>query len=56
MMDFGYRMSEAMKETEVPLVPAQLLSCLPSGEFFAQVSAGRVIKIRAPLLVHQTPA
>jgi conjugal transfer pilus assembly protein TraD len=56
MMDFGYRMSEAMKETEVPLVPAQLLSCLPSGEFFAQVSAGRVIKIRAPLLVHQAAA
>jgi len=52
MLDFGFRMSEAMKETEVPIVPPQLLSCLPSGEFFAHVSAGTIKKIRAPMLVH----
>lgn len=52
MLDFGFRMSEAMKEVEVPIVPPQLLSCLPSGEFFAHVSAGTIKKIRAPMLVH----
>ncbi len=47
---FGYKLTEAMKETEVPIVSADLLGCLPNLEFFAQVSGGRLLKGRIPIL------
>jgi len=47
---FGYRLSEAMKETEVPMVAPDLLGCLPNMEFFAQISAGRIVKGRIKIL------
>ncbi|KZC41129.1 hypothetical protein RHOFW510R12_00695 [Rhodanobacter sp. FW510-R12] len=47
---FGYKLTEAMKETEVPIVSAELLGCLPNLEFFAQVSGGRLLKGRIPIL------
>jgi len=50
LFDFGFRMTETMKETEVELVPPQMFTCLPNLEFFARVSGGRVIKGRIPIL------
>lgn len=48
---FGYRLSEAMKEVESEIVAPDLLGCLPNLEFFAQVSGGRLIKGRIPILL-----
>lgn len=50
IFDFGYKVMEAMKETEVELVPPQMFTLLPNLEFFARVSGGRVIKGRIPIL------
>ena len=50
LFDFGYKVMEAMKETEVELVAPQMFTCLPNLEFFARVSGGRVIKGRIPIL------
>ncbi len=47
---FRGTVSESLKEETVPLVPAQMLSCVPNLEGFARVSAGRVIKWRVPIL------
>lgn len=48
--DFGYRITEAVKETEVPLVDAPIMGILPNLEFFAKVSGGTVYKGRIPIL------
>jgi conjugal transfer pilus assembly protein TraD len=48
--DFGYRISESVKETEVPLVDAPIMGILPNLEFFAKVSGGTVYKGRIPIL------
>ena len=45
-----------MKETEVPVVEPAVLGCLPDLEFFAQVSGGRLIKGRIPILTDVDPA
>lgn len=50
LFDFGFRITESMKETEVELVPPQMFTCLPNLEYFARVSGGRVIKGRIPIL------
>jgi conjugal transfer pilus assembly protein TraD len=50
LVGFGFRMTEAMKETAVPMVPAPMFSCLPNLEFFAKLSAGRLVKCRIPIL------
>lgn len=50
LLDFGYKMTEAMKETEVPLVQPPMFGCLPNLEFYARLSAGRVYKGRIPIL------
>ncbi len=50
LIDFKYRVSESLKETEVPLVQPPHLGCLPNLEFWARVSGGRVIKARIPIL------
>lgn len=47
---FGYRLSESMKETQVPYVAADVLGCLPNLEFIAQISGGRIFKGRIPIL------
>lgn len=52
---FGYRITESMKETEVPVVGPEILGCLPSLEFFAQISGGKVVKGRIPILVNKEP-
>lgn len=49
-LEFGYRISESMKEVEVPMIPPDLLGCLPNLEFFAQISAGKIIKGRIPIV------
>jgi conjugal transfer pilus assembly protein TraD len=46
----GGSLSERISQTESPLVPPELLSALPNGEFFAVVSGGHVFKGRMPLL------
>jgi len=50
LFDFGYKVTESMKDTEVELVAPQMFTCLPNLEFFARVSGGRVIKGRIPIL------
>ena len=50
ILNFGYKMTEAMKETQVPLVNSQMFGCLPDLELFARVSGGRVLKCRVPIL------
>ena len=50
LFDFGHRVSESVKETEVELVPPQFFTNLPNLEFFARVSGGRVIKGFIPIL------
>jgi conjugal transfer pilus assembly protein TraD len=47
---FSGTTSESLKETTVPLVGAPMMGCLPNLEFFARVSAGRVLKARIPIL------
>lgn len=42
--------TESLQETEVPLVRPEMLGCLPNLEFFARISAGRVVKCRIPIL------
>lgn len=49
--DFGYRISESVKESEVPLVDAPVMGILPNLEFFAKVSGGAVYKGRIPILL-----
>lgn len=49
-LDFGYRISESMKDVETPLVPAQILGVLPNLEYFAKISGGTVIKGRIPII------
>ena len=50
VMEFGYRISEAIKEEQVPLVAPEMLGCLPNLEFFAKISGGKLVKCRIPLL------
>jgi conjugal transfer pilus assembly protein TraD len=50
MGNFAYRLNEAMKETATPLVQPELLGCLPNLQGFANISGGRVKKIRTPVL------
>ena len=51
ILSFGYRLSESMKETEVPLIAADVLGCLANLEFFAQISGGHIRKGRIPILI-----
>lgn len=55
LIDFKYRVSESLKETEVPLVQPPHFGCLPNLEAFARVSGGKVWKIRTPILVDELP-
>lgn len=50
VINFGFRTSESMKETAVPLVDAQLFGCIPNLQFFAKTSAGQFRKCRMPIL------
>ena len=50
LLDFGYKLTESMKETKVPVIDAPFLGCLPNLEFFARVSGGRVLKCRIPII------
>jgi conjugal transfer pilus assembly protein TraD len=50
LMGFGYRLSEAMKETQVPYISADVLGCIPNLEFIADISGGRIFKGRIPIL------
>jgi len=52
-LHFKNTTSEKLTETEAPLFPPTLLGCLPPLEFFANVSGGRVIKGRIPILNKQ---
>lgn len=55
-VNFGFRTSESMKETAVPLVDAQLFGCIPNLQFFAKTSAGQFRKCRMPILIDdETP-
>lgn len=57
LIDFKYRVSESLKETEVPLVQPPHFGCLPNLECWARVSGGKVWKLRVPILVDDpTPA
>lgn len=49
-LEFGYRISEAIKEVETPLVAAPILGVLPNLEYFAKISGGTVIKGRIPII------
>ena len=49
-MEFGYRISETIKEEQVPLVAPAMLGCLPNLEFFGRISGGKLVKCRIPLL------
>ncbi|MBZ0134632.1 MAG: hypothetical protein K8D98_01790, partial [Rhodanobacter sp.] len=48
--DFGYRITESVKQTEVALVDAPIMGILPNLEFFAKVAGGAVYKGRIPIL------
>lgn len=48
---FSSTISESIAEETIPLVPGPMLNCLPNLEFFAMISAGRVLKCRIPILV-----
>lgn len=52
-LTFSGTTSESLSEETVPIVSADLLSCIPNLEGFARVSAGRVLKWRCPILVSQ---
>jgi conjugal transfer pilus assembly protein TraD len=47
---FSASVTESLNETDAPLVPPAMLGCLPNLEFFARISAGRVLKSRIPIL------
>lgn len=47
----GGRIGEKLTETESPLFPPELLGMLPDLEFIANLSGGKVIKGRYPLIV-----
>lgn len=49
-LEFGYRISEAIKDVETPLIPADILGVLPNLEYFAKISGGKIIKGRLPIL------
>lgn len=55
LIDFKYRVSESLKETEVPLVQPPHFGCLPNLECWARVSGGKVWKVRTPILVDEMP-
>ena len=46
----GGRLGEKLSETEVPLIAPELLGMLPNLEYIANLSGGKVIKGRYPLL------
>ena len=50
-MPTGGRIGEKLTETESPLFPPELLGMLPDLEFIANLSGGKVIKGRYPLIV-----
>lgn len=50
VMEFGYRISETIKEEQVPLVAPAMLGCLPNLEYFGRISGGKLVKCRIPLL------
>lgn len=47
---FSGSSSERLTSEEVELVPAQVFGCLPDLECFARTSAGRLTKLRVPIL------
>lgn len=55
LVDFKYRVSESLKETEVPLVQPPHFGCLPNLESWARVSGGKVWKVRQSILVDEMP-
>lgn len=55
VLDFGYRISETVKEEQVPLIQGPMLGCLPNLEFFGNISGGKLVKCRIPLLDSTTP-
>lgn len=56
VVNFGFRTSEAMKETAVPLVDAQLFGSIPNLQFFAKTSAGQFRKCRMHILIDDEKA
>ncbi len=54
-LHFHNTMSEKLSEKEAPLFPPTLLGCLPPLEFFANISGGRVVKGRLPILGKAKP-
>ena len=50
-MPTGGRIGEKLTETESPLFLPELLGMLPDLEFIANLSGGKVIKGRYPLIV-----
>ncbi|MCU1136939.1 MULTISPECIES: conjugative transfer system coupling protein TraD [Stenotrophomonas] len=53
---FSGTISESLSEEEVPLVAADLMSCIPNLEGFAKMSAGRFVKWRSFILVPKKAA
>jgi len=49
-LTFSGTITESLSEETVPLVPSQMLSCIPNLQGFARISAGRVLKWRVPIL------
>lgn len=52
---FSGAASERLTTEEVDLVPPAVFGCLPDLEFFARISAGRLIKMRIPILNKSVP-
>ena len=50
-MPTGGRIGERLTETESPLFPPELLGMLPDLEFIANLSGGKVVKGRYPLII-----
>lgn len=47
---FSASVTESLKEEQVPLVSPDMMGRLPNLEFFARISAGRIVKCRIPIL------
>lgn len=50
--DFKGSVSEALTEKDADRVPPQLLNALPNLEYIANLSAGRIVKGRFPIIEH----
>ncbi|HOV56359.1 MAG TPA: conjugative transfer system coupling protein TraD [Rhodanobacteraceae bacterium] len=55
-LSYGGSAGERLTEEAGPLFQPQLLGCLPTLEFFANVAGGRILKGRLPILTKGAPA